>query len=52
MVLLMNEKLAVVHCAGVDVSDNRLLEKSDLQTVLSERYQTDKYEVQRGHESR
>lgn len=30
---------------------NRLLEKSDLQTVLSERYQTDKYEVQRGHES-
>ncbi|KAM4565704.1 autophagy-related protein 16-1 isoform 2-T2 [Odontesthes bonariensis] len=30
---------------------NRLLEKSDLQSVLSERYQTDKYEVQRGHES-
>ncbi|KAM3874893.1 autophagy-related protein 16-1 [Diretmus argenteus] len=29
---------------------NRLLEKSDLQAVLSERYQTDKYEVQRGHE--
>ncbi|KAM9734309.1 autophagy-related protein 16-1 isoform 3-T3 [Menidia menidia] len=30
---------------------NRLLEKSELQTVLSERYQSDKYEVQRGHES-
>ncbi|XP_010746300.1 autophagy-related protein 16-1 isoform X2 [Larimichthys crocea] len=30
---------------------NRLLEKSDLQTVLSERYQTDKYDVQRGHET-
>ncbi|KAM3615980.1 uncharacterized protein V6R79_010482 [Siganus canaliculatus] len=30
---------------------NRLLEKSDLQAVLSERYQTDKYEVQRGHET-
>ncbi|XP_041850157.1 autophagy-related protein 16-1 isoform X2 [Melanotaenia boesemani] len=30
---------------------HRLLEKSDLQAVLSERYQTDKYEVQRGHES-
>lgn len=30
--------------------DNRLLEKSDLQAVLSERYQTDKYELQRGHE--
>ncbi|XP_054452313.1 autophagy-related protein 16-1 isoform X4 [Anoplopoma fimbria] len=30
---------------------NRLLEKSDLQTVLSERYQTDKYDVQRGHEA-
>ncbi|XP_059187590.1 autophagy-related protein 16-1 isoform X2 [Centropristis striata] len=30
---------------------NRLLEKSDLQAVLSERYQTDKYEVQRGHEA-
>ncbi|XP_061575950.1 autophagy-related protein 16-1 isoform X2 [Cololabis saira] len=29
---------------------HRLLEKSDLQTVLSERYQTDKYEVQR-HEA-
>ncbi|XP_056904486.1 autophagy-related protein 16-1 isoform X2 [Takifugu flavidus] len=29
---------------------NRLLEKSDLQAVLSERYQTDKYELQRGHE--
>ncbi|KAM9820963.1 LOW QUALITY PROTEIN: autophagy-related protein 16-1 [Neosynchiropus ocellatus] len=29
---------------------HRLLEKSDLQTVLSERYQSDKYEVQR-HES-
>uniref|UniRef100_A0A667Z6C0 ATG16 autophagy related 16-like 1 (S. cerevisiae) n=1 Tax=Myripristis murdjan TaxID=586833 RepID=A0A667Z6C0_9TELE len=29
---------------------NRLLEKSDLQAVLSERYQTDKYDVQRGHE--
>ncbi|KAF0031037.1 hypothetical protein F2P81_017768 [Scophthalmus maximus] len=33
------------------VSDHRLLEKSDLQAVLSERYQTDKYDVQRGHES-
>ncbi|KAE8294753.1 Autophagy-related protein 16-1 APG16-like 1 [Larimichthys crocea] len=33
------------------VVDNRLLEKSDLQTVLSERYQTDKYDVQRGHET-
>uniref|UniRef100_A0A4W6C3M2 ATG16 autophagy related 16-like 1 (S. cerevisiae) n=1 Tax=Lates calcarifer TaxID=8187 RepID=A0A4W6C3M2_LATCA len=33
------------------VSDNRLLEKSDLQAVLSERYQTDKYDVQRGHET-
>ncbi|KAK9520328.1 hypothetical protein VZT92_020222 [Zoarces viviparus] len=30
---------------------NRLLEKSELQTVLSERYQTDKYDVQRGHEA-
>ncbi|KAG8001724.1 Autophagy-related protein 16-1 [Nibea albiflora] len=30
---------------------NRLLEKSDLQTVLSERYQTDKYDIQRGHET-
>ncbi|XP_008286249.1 autophagy-related protein 16-1 [Stegastes partitus] len=30
---------------------NRLLEKSDLQAVLSERYQADKYEVQRGHET-
>ncbi|KAM9359422.1 autophagy-related protein 16-1 isoform 2-T2 [Symphorus nematophorus] len=30
---------------------NRLLEKSDLQAVLSERYQTDKYDVQRGHEA-
>ncbi|XP_068601459.1 autophagy-related protein 16-1 [Brachionichthys hirsutus] len=30
---------------------NRLLEKSDLQAVLSERYQTDKYDAQRGHES-
>ncbi|KAM6987880.1 autophagy-related protein 16-1 isoform 3-T4 [Tautogolabrus adspersus] len=30
---------------------NRLLERSDLQAVLSERYQTDKYEVQRGHET-
>uniref|UniRef100_H3D0U0 APG16-like 1 n=1 Tax=Tetraodon nigroviridis TaxID=99883 RepID=H3D0U0_TETNG len=29
---------------------NRLLEKSDLQAVLSERYQADKYELQRGHE--
>ncbi|KAI9513681.1 hypothetical protein NQZ68_040579 [Dissostichus eleginoides] len=28
----------------------RLLEKSDLQAVLSERYQADKYELQRGHE--
>ncbi|XP_054598395.1 autophagy-related protein 16-1 isoform X1 [Nothobranchius furzeri] len=30
---------------------NRLLEKSDLQNVLTERYQVDKYEVQRGHEA-
>ncbi|XP_038548345.1 autophagy-related protein 16-1 isoform X1 [Micropterus salmoides] len=30
---------------------NRLLEKSDLQAVLSERYQTDKYDVQRSHEA-
>ncbi|XP_041666663.1 autophagy-related protein 16-1 isoform X2 [Cheilinus undulatus] len=30
---------------------NRLLEKADLQAVLSERYQADKYEVQRGHEA-
>ncbi|XP_033487016.1 autophagy-related protein 16-1 isoform X4 [Epinephelus lanceolatus] len=30
---------------------NRLLEKSDLQAVLSERYQTDKYDIQRGHET-
>ncbi|XP_068172691.1 autophagy-related protein 16-1 isoform X2 [Antennarius striatus] len=30
---------------------NRLLEKSDLQAVLSERYQTDKHDAQRGHES-
>ncbi|KAM9853326.1 autophagy-related protein 16-1 isoform 2-T2 [Aulostomus maculatus] len=30
---------------------HRLLEKSDLQAVLSERYQPDKYDVQRGHES-
>lgn len=30
---------------------NRLLEKSDLQAVLSERYQTDKYDAQRVHES-
>ncbi|KAM6933387.1 autophagy-related protein 16-1 [Xenentodon cancila] len=30
---------------------HRLLEKSDLQAVLSERYQADKYEVQRGHEA-
>uniref|UniRef100_A0A3Q2XJN9 ATG16 autophagy related 16-like 1 (S. cerevisiae) n=1 Tax=Hippocampus comes TaxID=109280 RepID=A0A3Q2XJN9_HIPCM len=30
---------------------NRLLEKSDLQAVLSERYQADKYEVARGHEA-
>lgn len=30
---------------------NRLLEKSDLQAVLSERYQADKYDVQRGHEA-
>ncbi|XP_065816328.1 autophagy-related protein 16-1 isoform X1 [Labrus bergylta] len=30
---------------------NRLLERSDLQAVLSERYQADKYEVQRGHET-
>ncbi|XP_077397389.1 autophagy-related protein 16-1 isoform X2 [Festucalex cinctus] len=30
---------------------NRLLEKSDLQAVLSERYQADKYEVTRGHDA-
>ncbi|XP_028274756.1 autophagy-related protein 16-1 isoform X2 [Parambassis ranga] len=30
---------------------NRLLEKSDLQAVLSERYQAEKYDVQRGHEA-
>ncbi|KAG7225964.1 hypothetical protein INR49_018565 [Caranx melampygus] len=30
---------------------NRLLEKSDLQAVLSERYQADKYDIQRGHEA-
>nr|XP_043889014.1 autophagy-related protein 16-1 isoform X1 [Solea senegalensis] len=30
---------------------HRLLEKSDLQTVLTERYQSDKYDVQRGHET-
>uniref|UniRef100_A0A3B5M5P2 Autophagy related 16 like 1 n=1 Tax=Xiphophorus couchianus TaxID=32473 RepID=A0A3B5M5P2_9TELE len=30
---------------------NRLLEKSDLQAVLTERYQTEKYDVQRGHEA-
>ncbi|XP_062329941.1 autophagy-related protein 16-1 isoform X1 [Osmerus eperlanus] len=30
---------------------NRLLEKSDLQTVLSERYQTDKYDLQSRHEA-
>ncbi|XP_061828417.1 autophagy-related protein 16-1 isoform X1 [Nerophis lumbriciformis] len=30
---------------------NRLLEKSDLQAVLSERYQVDKYEATRGHEA-
>uniref|UniRef100_A0AAQ5ZNM5 Autophagy-related protein 16 domain-containing protein n=1 Tax=Amphiprion ocellaris TaxID=80972 RepID=A0AAQ5ZNM5_AMPOC len=31
---------------------NRLLEKSDLQAVLSERYQAaDKYDIQRGHET-
>lgn len=29
---------------------NRLLEKADLQAVLSERYQTEKYDLQRGHE--
>lgn len=34
------------------LSDNRLLEKSDLQAVLSERYQADKYDIQRGHEAR
>lgn len=28
-----------------------LLEKSDLQAVLSERYQTEKYDIQRGHEA-
>lgn len=38
--------------AGMCAADNRLLEKSDLQAVLSERYQADKYELQRGHESR
>lgn len=38
--------------APLSVSDNRLLEKSDLQAVLSERYQTDKYELQRGHDCR
>lgn len=36
----------------MSLSDNRLLEKSDLQAVLSERYQADKYELQRGHEFR
>lgn len=36
----------------LSASDNRLLEKSDLQAVLSERYQADKYELQRGHELR
>ncbi|PWA21061.1 hypothetical protein CCH79_00020886 [Gambusia affinis] len=36
---------------AVCLSDNRLLEKSDLQAVLTERYQTDKYDVQRGHEA-
>lgn len=30
---------------------NRLLEKADLQAVLSERYQTDKYDVQRPHDA-
>uniref|UniRef100_A0A3P9H744 APG16-like 1 n=1 Tax=Oryzias latipes TaxID=8090 RepID=A0A3P9H744_ORYLA len=30
---------------------NHLLEKSDFQTVLTERYQADKYDVQRGHEA-
>ncbi|CAN9511242.1 unnamed protein product [Ophioblennius macclurei] len=30
---------------------HRLLEKSDLQAVLSERYQAEKYESQRGHET-
>nr|XP_057935313.1 autophagy-related protein 16-1 [Doryrhamphus excisus] len=30
---------------------NRLLEKSDLQAVLSERYQVDKYEATRGHDA-
>uniref|UniRef100_UPI0037E8A365 autophagy-related protein 16-1 isoform X1 n=1 Tax=Semicossyphus pulcher TaxID=241346 RepID=UPI0037E8A365 len=30
---------------------NRLLEKSELQAVLSERYQADKFDVQRGHEA-
>uniref|UniRef100_A0A3B3Y957 APG16-like 1 n=1 Tax=Poecilia mexicana TaxID=48701 RepID=A0A3B3Y957_9TELE len=30
---------------------NRLLEKSDLQAVLTERYQIEKYDVQRGHEA-
>ncbi|KAK2846443.1 hypothetical protein Q5P01_009442 [Channa striata] len=30
---------------------HRLLEKSDLQAVLSERYQAEKYDVQRGHET-
>ncbi|CAJ1066423.1 autophagy-related protein 16-1 isoform X3 [Xyrichtys novacula] len=30
---------------------NRLMEKSDLQAVLSERYQAEKYDVQKGHDS-
>uniref|UniRef100_A0A3P8VJ15 ATG16 autophagy related 16-like 1 (S. cerevisiae) n=1 Tax=Cynoglossus semilaevis TaxID=244447 RepID=A0A3P8VJ15_CYNSE len=30
---------------------HRLLEKSDLQAVLTERYQGDKYDVQRGHDT-
>lgn len=36
-------------CVSVD---NRLLEKSDLQSVLSERLQTEKYELQNRHDVR
>lgn len=39
------------HITSICVSDNHLLEKSDFQTVLTERYQADKYDVQRGHEA-
>lgn len=38
--------------APASLSDHRLLEKADLQAVLSERYQADKYELQRTHEFR